>query len=64
MSLLKYLLFETIGEDVDCPKCNHKWTIAKGDNDPYFCHNCGWDQNINKYRSKDLEDWLTKHNEE
>jgi len=64
MGLLEYILNGEIGELVECDKCDHNWSISKEDDNPYFCHNCGWDQSMNKYRSKDLENWLYKQNEQ
>jgi len=34
---------------IHCPKCSHKWAIESEDKEPFFCHECGWNQKINRY---------------
>jgi ribosomal protein L37AE/L43A len=43
-----------LGETVECPKCEHEWTIEPHDNHPYLCHTCGWDQKQKTYKDKEL----------
>jgi hypothetical protein len=42
---------------ISCPKCNHGWTIDDNDEDPYLCHNCGYNKLEGKYELDKLAKW-------
>lgn len=49
-------LLENIDSDgvIHCSKCDWKWQIADGGNDPFVCHKCGNDntlKNINVFNA-------------
>jgi hypothetical protein len=47
---------------ISCPKCNHGWTIDDKDEDPYLCHNCGYDKLERKYEPEKLAKWKKENN--
>jgi hypothetical protein len=48
------------GEKIKC-KCGHSWVKEKGDKHPMLCHNCGWDNELEKYNDKELFNfWKSK----
>ena len=53
----------TVGEEVICKKCKHRWTITPEDTHPALCHNCGFDNIRGVYDMEALADWK-KLNEE
>ena len=55
---MMFILNEDIkNEHVTCPKCDHSWDIEKSDEDPYLCHDCGYDQSTGEYEFDKLASW-------
>ncbi len=42
---------------IACPKCDHSWTIEDDDEDPYLCHDCGYDKLSGEYEFDKLAKW-------
>lgn len=47
---------------IACPKCDHSWTIENDDEDPYLCHDCGYDKLSKEYEFDKLSKWEKKNN--
>ena len=62
LNLLKILktniIFEAIGEKVNCEKCDHSWDIEKDDKEPYLCHMCNYDNAKKEFLD---EKWSEKY---
>lgn len=56
------VLVEFSGEEISCEKCNHYWEMESDDNEKYFCHNCGFDNQSKEYDLDKLDDWKRSHN--
>ena len=44
-------------KECTCKNCNWNWVIESKDNHPYLCHKCGFDNKLNKFDMKSLNDW-------
>ena len=56
------VLVEFSEEEISCEKCNHSWEMESDDNEKYFCHNCGFDNQSKEYDLDKLDDWKRSHN--
>lgn len=63
-SLLDYLEVVDGGKmkDITCKNCGWSWDIEKGDENPYLCHNCGFDNKKNHFDFHSLEKWRKENN--
>jgi hypothetical protein len=54
-----------INNKIICEKCEHSWKKEDGDEHPFLCHTCGWDQQSKMYDKINLFDfWKNKLNVE
>jgi hypothetical protein len=37
------------GQDIKCKKCGWEWKLDDGGTDPYICHKCGHDNEVDEY---------------
>lgn len=44
----------TADQTIECEKCGWKWNLADGGEDPYVCHECGFD-NTDEYKNVNVE---------
>ena len=42
---------------MECKKCKWEWDIEMDDKNPYLCHKCGFDSELNRYDMKSLKAW-------
>lgn len=42
---------------IECDKCEHSWEIEDDDNDPYLCHNCGYNNDLKLFELDKLKKW-------
>ena len=43
--------------EITCENCGWKWNISDGGNDPYICHECGYDNQPNMTSQFSLDDY-------
>ena len=50
--------FGNMKENFKCEgkNCVHEWPLKEEDH-PYLCHKCGFDNKLNKFDMKSLNDW-------
>ena len=60
------MLGENMNSDhIVCKNCKHEWDIDYNDEDPYLCHQCGYNNKTNSIESdKTLKWWANKLNSE
>ena len=46
---------------MECKKCSWKWEIEKDDTNPYLCHCCGYDSELNRYDIPNLKKWQSEN---
>jgi len=52
-------------EKIECEKCEHSWKKENDGKNPFFCHDCGWDQKKGKYDKENLfKFWKNKLSKE
>lgn len=58
------LFTESIGKKVVCNNCDWSWDLSDGGKEPYLCHKCGHDNQINEYvlneQTDGIDDFMTK----
>lgn len=42
---------------MECKKCKWEWEIEMDDKNPYLCHKCGFDSELNQYDMVSLKTW-------
>jgi hypothetical protein len=53
----KILREMSLKENQICKNCFHSWEIDGSDENPYFCHVCGFDNKELVFKIKELKDW-------
>jgi hypothetical protein len=44
-------------KEIKCKKCSHKWGVDPKDNHPALCHDCGYDNEKNRYDLEAFNAW-------
>ena len=42
---------------MECKKCKWSWDLESDDENPYLCHKCGFDSELNEYDMESLKKW-------
>lgn len=62
-TILETVLVESELKSMTCQKCFHYWNVKKTDDSPYFCHDCGYDNNKKEFDLDKLKKWMKKNSE-
>jgi len=44
-----------------CENCNWEWDIEKDDENPYLCHQCGYDTKLGDFDMESFHKWLREN---
>jgi len=55
-NILNEILAEAEDQTITCEKCGWEWKLDDGGTDPYICHKCGHDNEIDEYDIENADD--------
>ena len=58
----KKMILETVtNKEIICDKCGWSWDLSDGGEDPYICHECGYNNSEKDYRGKRVMVYYNLH---